>query len=232
MKQLYEKLRKDYEMNPATYPCHRWSEAWWKQRWDAKMKEMNTPEAAKAKVVFLGDSITQGWEEEGKAEWQEHFAPLGALNWGFSGDRTEHLIWRLQNGDTQRVNPEVAVLLIGTNNTGQSKQAAEESAVGIKHIVDDLAWKWPNTKVILMSIFPRSATPDDPLRQLNDQLNQLIKPLADGKRVHWLDINAKFLDANGNLSKDFMPDLLHLSPASYAIWADELSAKFKELGIK
>ncbi len=232
MRTIYDSLRKQYQVTPSTFPDQRWDEKWWKQRWDEKNKEANTPEAKKAKVVFLGDSITQSWEDEGKQAWDKNFAQLGALNWGYSGDRTEHLIWRLQNGDIQRINPEAAVILIGTNNTGHDQRPAEETVGAIKRTLDDLEWKWPNTKIILMSVFPRGATQDDPMRKLNSQINEQLKSLADDERVHLLDINAQFLDASGNLSKDIFPDLLHLAPAAYNTWANAVSAKLKELGVE
>jgi arylsulfatase A-like enzyme/lysophospholipase L1-like esterase len=232
MRGLYDSLRKQYQVTTSTFPDQRWDQRWWKDRWDEKNKDVNTPEAKKARVVFLGDSITQAWENTGKPAWDKHFAPLGALNWGYSGDRTEHLIWRLQNGDIQRVNPEVAVILIGTNNTGHEQRPAAETVSGIRRTLDDLAWKWPSTKIILMSVFPRGATKEDPLRKLNSEINEQLKTLTDGKRVYLLDINNQFLDADGKLSKDVFPDLLHLSPAAYNTWAAAVSEKINELGVK
>ncbi len=227
MKGIYSNLREKYNASPSTYPVQRYKEGWWKERWDAKNKEAN--KAKDVKVVFLGDSITQAWQGTGKAAWDKHFAPMGALNWGYSGDRTEHLVWRLQNGNIQRVSPEVAVVLIGTNNTGHEQRPAAQTAAGIKKAIDDLAWKWPETKVILMSVFPRGATAEDPLRKLNTEINGIVKSFADGNRVHFLDINDRFLDEEGNLSKDVFPDLLHLSPAAYDTWAEALEPKIKEL---
>jgi len=230
MKTLYGKLRAQYDVSPSTYPMRRYAEDWWKGRWQQKNIEANT--AKEAKLVFLGDSITQAWEGPGKEVWEKNFAPFGALNWGYSGDRTEHLIWRLQNGNVQRVNPKVAVMLIGTNNTGHEKRPAEQTVDGIGRILDDLAWKWPDTKIILMSVFPRGASPDDELRKINAEINEKSKALADGKRVFLLDINDRFLDENGNLSKEIFPDLLHLSPGAYQTWADALMPKLKELGLE
>jgi len=230
IKELYAKLRKDYAVNPATSPTQRWNQGWWKQRWDLKYNETCAPENKAAKVVFIGDSITQGWEGEGKEQWQKHFAPLGALNWGYSGDRTDHVIWRLQNGDIQRVNPQAAVIMIGTNNTGSGHEP-EDTALGVKRILDDLAWKWPNTKVVLMAVFPRGEKADDPKRLSNEKINALIKPMADGKHVYWLNINDQFLDYDNVLSKEIMPDFLHLNASSYAFWAEATAAKLKELGV-
>ncbi|HEX5790911.1 MAG TPA: sulfatase/phosphatase domain-containing protein [Luteolibacter sp.] len=230
MKTLFDKLRAQYQVNPSTFPRQRLEQKWWKERWGAKFAEAGKPAAQQAKVVFIGDSITQGWEGEGKAEWDKRFAPLGALNWGFSGDRTEHVIWRLQNGELERVKPEVAVLMIGTNNTGHDLRPAQETALGIRRILDDLAWKWPSTKIVLTAIFPRGAGKDDPMRLRNEEINALIQPLADGKRVFWHDLNGRFLDEKGVLGKEFMPDLLHLNGASYGIWGEALEGKLKELG--
>ncbi len=225
----YAKLKKQCGVNDSTFPMHRIKEGWWKERWAVKSSEIRN--SKDAKVVFLGDSITQGWEEEGKAAWKKHFAPLGAVNWGYSGDRTEHLIWRLQNGNIQRLNPKVAVILIGTNNTGQSQRPAAETISAIRQTLADLAWKWPDTRIVLMSIFPRAGKADDPLRKLNNEINEQLKTLADGKRVHLLDINAKFMDADGTLNTELLPDRLHLAPAAYDIWAEALAPKLKEMGL-
>lgn len=220
------------EFNSSTRPANRFGEAWWKERWEADNSEADTAAAKDAKIVFLGDSITQGWGTTGKAAWEKHFAPLGALNWGYSGDRTEHLIWRLQNGDIQRVSPEVAVILIGTNNTGHDQRPATETFEGMKKVVEEVTTQWPDAKVVLLSIFPRGATPEDSLRKLNAEINEKAKELADGKQVHFLDLNGKFLDEDGNLSKEVFPDLLHLSPAAYDTWAEALLPKLKELGVE
>ena len=232
MRALYDSLRKKYQVTTSTYPQQRRKEGWWKQRWDQKNEEANSAEAKKAQVVFLGDSITQAWEGPGKKAWEKHFAPLGAINWGYSGDRTEHLIWRLQNGNIQRLKPKAAVILIGTNNTGQSKRPAAETVAAIRHTLDDLAWKWPDTRIILMSVFPRAEKADNPLRKINDKINEQLKPLIDGKRIHLLDINAKFMDSEGTLNTELLPDQLHLSPAAYEIWAEALAPKLTEIGVE
>lgn len=230
MKMRYAELRAQYGVNDSTFPVHRLTEQGWKDRFLAKNSELAAQKDAR--IVFLGDSITQGWEGPGKAAWDKHFAPLGAVNWGYSGDRTEHLIWRLQNGDISRLNPEVAVLLIGTNNTGHRQAPAAETLAGIRKSVDDLAWKWPRAQVILMSIFPRGATADDPLRRLNAEVNAGLQSLADGRRVHLLDLNTRFVDAAGNLNESLLPDRLHLSSAAYDLWAEALSAELARLGVK
>ncbi len=233
MKNLYRQLRAKYNVSSSTYPRSKLKVEWWKERWEQKNEELEKIDPSSApRIVFLGDSITQSWEQGGKAAWEKHFAPLGALNWGYAGDETHHLIWRLQNGNIQRVAPEVAVILIGTNNTGRGQLPPSETYAGIKRVIEDLAWKWPETKIILTSIFPRGQFQQDPLRLINKEINGLVQGLDDGERVHVMNINQEFLGKNGEISKDLFPDYLHLSETAYEIWAEALSSKLSSLGIK
>lgn len=178
-------------------------------------------------VIFLGDSITQGWEGAGKEAWEKSFAPLKAINAGIGGDRTEHVLWRLANGTITGITPKVAVLMIGTNNSRTN--TPEQIAAGIRAIVGTLREKLPETKILLLAIFPRGADPSDPLRKTNAAANELVKSLDDGKHVFYLDIGPRFLTADGVLEKRVMPDLLHLSPEGYAIWAGAVEPKVREL---
>lgn len=177
-----------------------------------------------AQLVFLGDSITQGWEKNGQAAWEEYFAPLKAANFGIGGDRTEHVLWRLQNGNFDGLQPKLVVLMIGTNNTGHQGRdgyacTAEQTADGVRAILDTLAAKCPNTKVLLLGIFPRGENASDAFRQQNEATNAILQTFADGQRVHWRDLSAQFLNPDGTLSREVMPDLLHLSEKGYQIWA-------------
>jgi lysophospholipase L1-like esterase len=178
-------------------------------------------------VIFLGDSITQGWEGGGKEIWAKHFAPLKAMNAGISGDRTQHVIWRIENGNVDGIQPKVAVLMIGTNNSGSN--TGEDIADGVKAIVSKLRSKLPNTKVLVLAVFPRGADKNDARRKVNDATNAIISKLDDGKNVFYLDIGPKFLGEDGTLSKEIMPDLLHLSPQGYQIWADAVEPTVKKL---
>ncbi|HEX5686135.1 MAG TPA: GDSL-type esterase/lipase family protein [Ideonella sp.] len=190
---------------------------WWLPLHTQKLQEKNRLVAAGTppEVVFIGDSITQGWENEGRAVWQRHFARQ-ALALGFGGDRTENVLWRLQNGEVDGITPKVAVLMIGTNNAGM--RTPESTAAGVKHLLRELRQRLPSTQVLLLAIFPRGEKPDDHLRGVNDRVNKLIAGYADGRSVHYLDISAALLNPDGSLSKDVMPDLLHLSEKGYAIW--------------
>ncbi|MBL9090616.1 MAG: GDSL family lipase [Planctomycetaceae bacterium] len=178
-------------------------------------------------VIFLGDSITQGWEGAGKEAWAKHFAPLKAMNAGIGGDRTEHVLWRLDNGNIKGITPKVAVIMIGTNNSRTN--TSEQIADGIKAIVAKLREKLPETKILLLAIFPRGADNNDPLRKVNQGANDIVKSLDDGKTVFFLDIGPKFLTAEGVLEKSVMPDLLHLTPAAYETWAAAIEPKLHEL---
>lgn len=194
-----------------------------------------------AQLVFLGDSITQGWGGNGKEVWAKTWAPHKAANFGIGGDRTEHVIWRLQNGNFDGIKPKLVVLMIGTNNTGHQGRpaaehggvayasSAEQTAEGVKMILDILGKKLPEAKVLLLGIFPRGATKEDAMRKQNIATNNLISGFADNKRVFYMDIGNTFLKPDGTLPKEIMPDLLHLSAQGYQMWADAIEGKVKEL---
>ncbi|RCS54634.1 acetylglucosamine-6-sulfatase [Bremerella cremea] len=210
-------------LKPASRPND-----WWMQRHQQKLDAIKN--ADEIDVVFIGDSITHGWENAGKATWEETFAPLHPLNIGYSGDRTEHVLWRFENGELDGYSPKVAVIMIGTNNTGHRQEKSEDTAAGVKAIVEKLHEKHPETKVLLLAIFPRGATTDDPLRKLNDGANAIIeKEMKDKDYVTFLNINDVFLTDDGTLPKAIMPDLLHPKEKGYKLWADAISGKLEEL---
>ena len=178
-------------------------------------------------LIFIGDSITQGWEGRGRKVWAKFYAKRNAVNLGISGDRTQHVIWRLDNGNLNRIKPKAAVIMIGTNNSGSN--SSQEIADGVEVIVKQLRKKLPETKVLLLGVFPRGANKADKRRQVNEGANATFKKIADGKSVHYLDIGQKFLKEDGSLPREIMPDLLHLSEKGYTIWAESIEAKLKEL---
>ena len=145
--------------------------------------------------------------------------------------RQEHLQWRLLNGQLPaNVDPKVAVVMIGTNNTGQSMHPAAETAAGITRVVEILRDRRPDTKVLLLGIFPRDEKADGENRKRNSEINELIAKLDDGKHIHFMNIGEKFLLPDGTISKEVMPDFLHPSAASYEIWVEAIEEKLKELG--
>jgi beta-glucosidase len=191
------------------------------ERFNARVQQGNVD------LVFIGDSITEGWEGAGAEAWQNHYGGRNAVNLGIGGDRTQHVLWRLDHGNIDGISPKLAVLMIGTNNSGTN--SPEQIADGIKAIVARLRARLPETRVLVLGVFPRGADPSDARRQVNERTNQLIAGLGGGYRVHYLDIGPKFLAADGALSTDIMPDLLHLSPAGYQIWAEAIEEKVREL---
>ncbi len=230
LQQRYRDQRSFYDVNSAVIPATRGDEPGWKQR-DALLTKRAKQGGDTVRLAFIGDSITHAWEGNGKAVWDRSYGGRDAINLGIGGDRTEHVIWRLTHGNWDTINPQVAVLMIGTNNTGHFMQDPEQVAAGVKRILDILAERSPGTQVVLHSIFPRGRTPFDEKRLNNTAINDRIRLLADGERVHWLDIGNTFLAPDGSLSEDIMPDALHLSEKGYQLWAEALEPKLKELGI-
>jgi len=189
-----------------------------------------------ADVIFIGDSITQGWEGGGKKAWDENFAPLKAVNLGIGGDQTGHVLWRITEGkELEPINPKVAVMMIGTNNTGG--HSAEQIAGGIKAIVDELKKQKPHMKILLLGVFPRgggiakeeTVCPAEKLNPKIKAINAIIAKLDDGKTVFYRDIGGQFLNKDGGLERKIMPDLLHLSPEGYDIWAKAVKDDVQKL---
>ncbi|MBM3845623.1 MAG: hypothetical protein FJ405_04975 [Verrucomicrobia bacterium] len=202
-------------------------DGWWKER--QNLLNQRAKDAGKsAQVVFIGDSITQGWEGEGKEAWAKHYKHRNAVNLGIGGDRTQHVLWRLDNGNIDGLEPKVAVVMIGTNNSNGEDNTPGQIADGIAAIVDRLRKKLPNTKVLLLAIFPRNEN-FSPQRGKLAQINQVIRRLADDQHVHWADLAHLFLNDQGAIPRDIMPDYLHLSPAGYDIWAKAIESMVSRL---
>jgi len=189
-----------------------------------------------ADVIFIGDSITQGWEGAGKKAWAESFAPLKAVNLGIGGDQTGHVLWRITDGkELEPIKPKLAVMMIGTNNTGG--HSAEQIAGGIKAIVAELQKQKPDMKILILGVFPRgggiakdeAVCPADKLNKKIGAINEIAAKLADDKKVFYTDIGAKFLNKDGGLERKVMPDLLHLSEEGYKIWAKAIEADVNKL---
>jgi len=177
-------------------------------------------------LLLQGDSITDGWRGK-KAIYEKAFGPYKPANFGIGGDRTQHVLWRLQNGELEGITPKVMMLMIGTNNSGSD--SVEKIAAGVTEIVNYTKKKSPSTKILLLAIFPRSEKPS-PIREKLKQINAIIAKLDDGgKTVKYLDIGDKFLQPDGTISKEIMPDYLHLSDKGYQIWADAVADTLKSM---
>ena len=178
-------------------------------------------------LVFIGDSITQGWEGRGKGVWEKFYGKRNSVNLGIGGDRTQHVIWRLDNGNLKDITPKAAVIMIGTNNSGSN--SSKEIADGVRAIVKQIRAKSPKTQILLLGVFPRGTNNEDKRRQVNEGANKILSKLDNGKYVHYLDIGSKFLEKNGTLTREIMPDLLHLSEKGYTIWAESIETKLAKL---
>ena len=160
-------------------------------------------------VLFTGDSITFKWRDMGKAQWDKYYGSMKAANFGHSGDRTQHLLWRLQNGECDGPAPKVVVLMIGTNNIGGNIYSVSDVADGITANVNELRKHWPTTKILLLGITPSGgSTP--PKRTKVDAVNQIISKLDDGRHVfyhgHRPEVHGQgwlgFADADQRTSSD------------------------------
>lgn len=196
--------------------------------WLERQKQINDrAQQGDVDLLFIGDSITQSWEGPGKAIWKKFYGDRRAMNAGISGDRTQHVLWRLDHGNIDGVQPKLAVIMIGTNNVGTD--SPDDIAAGITAIVAKLREKLPKTKVLLLGIFPRGPNSDDPAREVTAATNKIIKTLDDGDSVYFLDLADEFLENDGALSEEIMPDFVHLSVQGYEIWAESIEPKVAEL---
>jgi beta-glucosidase len=208
-----------------------WALDWWLPRHEEKLKLVRDRVAAGhgPQLVFIGDSITQGWENEGRRAWEQHFAKYDAVGLGFGGDRTENALWRLQHGELDGMTPKAVVLMIGTNNTGHRQEDPRTTAAGIQRLLQEIRSRQPQAKVLLLAVFPRDEQPTSRLRQINDRVNGLISGYADGRQVVFLNINETFTRRDGTLSRDIMPDLLHLNDTAYGLWAQAIAPTLHHL---
>jgi beta-glucosidase len=179
--------------------------------------------------VLIGDSITDHWPQNG-ADSYARFAPWKPLDLGVSGESTEEVLWRLQNGELEGIHPKVIMLMIGTNNLGHhGDEKPEWVAAGIRKILETIRARQPQAKILLLAIFPRAGTPQDALRGKVNETNKLLPSLADGQNILYMDIGSKFLDAQGNLRMEIMPDALHPNEAGYRIWLEAVGPELEEM---
>jgi beta-glucosidase len=178
-------------------------------------------------IEFIGDSITQGWEEAGANAWKKYYGKRKVINMGVTGERTEHVLWRFENGQLDGIKAKVAVVLIGTNCSGG--QAPEADIVeGVTAVVQQVRTRQPATKILLLGIFPRGQTFSVQRGQVL-QVNQALAKLADGKNIFYMDFGSQLIEPDGSISPGIMPDFLHLSERGYEIWGNAIEPKLKEL---
>lgn len=205
----------------ATTPASRLDQGWWKARLAEKEKEASTQHD----TVFIGDSITHNWDRIAPDLQKQYFGDV--LNLGFSGDKTQEVLWRIARIDWKTVAPKRIMLMIGTNNAGGHREAPENTFNGIKAIVRNLRQACPDAKITLLAIFPRGVNGKDPLRQLNNAVNARLPELADEKHVYLRDISSYYLlPDNDTLNKALLPDLLHPNKEGHRLWAAAISRDF------
>jgi len=191
-------------------------------------------------IYFVGDSITCRWQRtdypEHKKNWAENFSGWNASNFGWDGDLTQNVLYRLRNGELDGVNPKVIVLMVGTNNLGNTPRGNDDASVleiakGIKAILDLCREKAPKATIILMGITPRDDSTDGSASMMPtiDRINEHIAKFADGKAIRYINLNDKLADAGGKLIDGMTEDRLHLSVRGYQVWADALKPIFIEL---
>ncbi len=198
---------------------------WWNSRHEGVNEQLKK---GNVELLYIGDSITHGWENVGKDIWDTYYAPRNAVNMGFGGDRTQHVLWRLDHSNFEGISPKLAVIMIGTNNSNGKDNTAEEIADGIITICQRLRIQFPKMKILLLATFPRNPEPS-PQRQKNAEASLLASRIADGKMIHYLDINDIFLTEDEELTKDIMPDFLHPNKTGYKIWAEAIEPKVAQL---
>jgi lysophospholipase L1-like esterase len=188
---------------------------------------LDVAKAGNIDLLFVGDSITDGWRNRGLEVWNKHFAPLKAANFGIGGDTTQGVLWRMQNGELEGFKARLIVLMLGTNNLNRNPHA--DIVEGDRLIVEEFKKRQPQAKVLILGIFPRSADPAHANRAAIKEVNGMLAKLADNRQVFYMDIGDKFLAADGTLTTEIMPDGLHPSLAGYQIWADAISERVKTL---
>ena len=201
------------------------SDEWWTNRHQAVVERVKQ---GNVDLIFIGDSITHGWERAGKETWDKYYAKRNAVNIGFDGDQTQHVLWRLDNGEIAGISPKLAIIMIGTNNSGRDAYIAKQIGEGIIAICQKLRHDLPNTKILILGIFPRGEKPSAQ-RQKNAEASKLASTIADNKWIYYLNINDQFLEPDGTLPKDIMPDYLHPNEKGYQIWAKAIEPTIKKL---
>lgn len=207
-------------------PVPRVEPSWWHRQQELNQRVAEA--GVHAEMIFVGDSITQRWETDGKEIWARYYAHRNAVNLGISGDRTQHVLWRLDHGNLEGIEPKVAVVMIGTNNVTSAPACVAEVAAGVTAVVSKLREHLPQTRIVLVAIVPRGEHPSA-LRGNVLQINQIIRKLADEQNVFWVDFGYRLVRDDGTIPPELMRDHLHLTALGYQFWAEALEEKLPGL---
>jgi len=184
-------------------------------------------------IEFIGDSITQGWEGAGSNVWQEFYGKRQCINMGVGGDGTQNVLWRFNQGELDGIKAKVAVVMIGTNNSGKNRDGTEQCTEadileGVVAVVQQIRTRQPETKIILLGIFPRGPTFSTQRGKIL-QVNQALARLDDGRDIFYIDFGPQLIENDGSISQSMMKDYLHPGEAGYKIWANATEPKLREL---
>ena len=178
-------------------------------------------------LLFVGDSITDLWDDRAKGIWDSTWGPLKPANFGISGDTTQGVLWRMQNGELEGFKAKLIILMLGTNNINRNPN--DDIVEGDRLIVEEFKKRQPQAKVLILGIFPRAPEPTNAFRGTIKEINSKLAKLADNKQVFYMDIGDKFLTADGTLTTEIMNDGLHPTEKGYQIWADATKDRVREL---
>ena len=179
-------------------------------------------------IEFIGDSITQGWETRGSNVWREFYGNRKVINMGVGGDRTQHVLWRFEQGQLDGIKARVAEVMIGTNNSNKDDNSEADILEGVTAIVQQIRTRQPETKILLLGIFPRGKTFSAQRGKIL-QVNQALAKLEDGSHVFYLDFGSQLIESDGSIARSMMADALHPGDLGYRIWANATEPKLKQL---
>ncbi|MBQ7555278.1 hypothetical protein IJS98_02340 [bacterium] len=206
----------------------------WMERHNSKLKFIQQY-SSEIQIAFFGDSITHFFEDTGKTVWNQYFngTPYRALNCGYGGDLTQHVLWRMLNGELDGYHAKALVLMIGTNNAGANtvyREPQGDTVLGIKKCVELMQEKQPDAVVILCSISPRGTDKNDGYRKRNDIVNKELEKFCDGKKVIWCDWGPQMLEPDETLPVEMCStDYLHPTVKGYKIWVKNLLPLFASI---
>jgi beta-glucosidase len=217
-------------VNEASVPTDKLDRKWWKERHELVIEKNKL----KPELILIGNSILHSLDDTDRVEvWRSFLNKYNTVNMGFSGDRTENVIWRLQNGELEGIHPKLALLLIGTNNTDgnhylqitQPKELAEATW----EICETIRQKLPDTQILLLGIFPYGYKPNH-RDNINNETNKIISGFqAKDSHIHYRDIGSIFLDADKKVKKSLMPDYLHPNAEGHMLMFEALENDIRNL---
>lgn len=217
-------LNKTHEAVTPNIQTASWAQSWWMKRHNQILDRKDKQESD---LIFIGNSIIHHWEDTGIESWNSYFGKYNPINMGFGGDQTQHVLWRMDNGELDGIKPKLAIVMIGTNNASAG-HSAEMIADGVTTIISRIRTKLPDTRILLLAILPRDDFKSTN-REINNNASHIFSNLADNKYIFFKNINAIFLDDEGNIPDDIMPDKLHPSPSGYFLWAEEIEEIISKL---